>query len=79
MDNYTTLWVRGIFQHYKEKEKPSWGIFFEESQEVLEPQCKEFQLPPITASQLADTAKWRGGTHTHTHTHTDSTGGAIKS
>ena len=56
-------WVAGIFQHYKNREKPTWDDFAQEYQEILGPKQEEFKLPPITAKQLADKAKWRGGTH----------------
>jgi hypothetical protein len=56
-------WVKGIFQHYKEKEKPTWEAFANEYQDLLGPKRQEFKLPPITAGQLAANAKWRGGTH----------------
>ena len=39
------------------------GNIVEEYLDVLGPQLKEYKLPPITAGQLADKARWRGGTH----------------
>ena len=56
-------WVKSIFQHYRDKEKPSWEDFADEYQEILGPKQEEYKLPPITAKQLSDKAKWRGGTH----------------
>ena len=45
-------WVKGIFQHYREKAKPTWEAFANEYQEILGPKHEEFKLPPITAKQF---------------------------
>ncbi len=56
-------WVKGIFRFYEDREKHSWGYFNNEYRHLMGPQKEAHQLPPITASQLSDRAKWRGGTH----------------
>ena len=56
-------WVKGIFRYYDDREKPSWNDFLNEYRHLLGPKKTARKLPPITAMQLSDRAKWRGGTH----------------
>ena len=56
-------WAKGIVRYYEDREKPSWDNFFNEYQHLLGPKKAAAKLPPITATQLSDRARWRGGTH----------------
>ncbi len=56
-------WVKGIFRYYDSREKPSSGNFHNGYRHLLGPKKTVHQLPPITATQLSDKRKWRGGTH----------------
>ena len=56
-------WVKGIFRYYDDRPKPLWSDFLKEYEHLLGPKKAPHRLPPITAVQLRDRAKWRGGTH----------------